>query len=182
MIKVVKQFPVLTAFFIIALIASVRADTLEAPLVPAELALPAGNHLAMEVFADGVQIYTCNAKEDGTGYEWVFKAPEATLYDTARNAIGTHGEGPFWEATDGSRVEGKVQAKVASSDPTAIPWLLLATTSTGNFDGRFANTTFIHRLETVAGIAPTDGCDKASMGEEVRIPYTATYYFYEADY
>jgi hypothetical protein len=181
MIQVVRQFPVLTVLFIIALIASVRADTLEAPVVPAEIALPAGNHLAMKVFADGVQIYTCNAKEDGTGYEWVFKAPEATLYDSSMNTIGTHGAGPFWEANDGSRVEGKVQAKVASSDPTSIPWLLLATTSTGT-EGMFASTTFIHRLETVAGIAPTDGCDEANTGAEARISYTATYYYYEADY
>jgi hypothetical protein len=180
MIKVVRQFPVLTVLFIIALIASVRADSLETPIVPAEIALPEGNHLYMEVLADGVQIYTCTAKEDGTGYEWTFKAPEATLYDTAMNAIGTHGAGPFWEARDGSRVEGKVQAKVASSDPAAIPWLLLGTTSTGG-EGMFATTTFIHRLETVAGIAPTGGCDEANMGAEARIPYTATYYFYEAN-
>jgi hypothetical protein len=178
--KVVKQFPVLTVLFIIALVASVRADTLQTPNVPADIAVPAGNHLFAEVFADGVQIYTCKAKDDGTGYEWAFKAPEATLYDTAMNVIGTHGAGPFWEASDGSRVEGKVQAKVPSSDPTAIPWLLLATTSTG-YDGRFATTTFIQRLETIAGIAPTNGCDEANMDAEARIPYTAVYYFYEAE-
>jgi FtsP/CotA-like multicopper oxidase with cupredoxin domain len=182
MIKVIKQFPVLTLLFAVALIAEVRADGLEPPTTPAEIALPEGNHLALEVAADGVQIYTCQAKDDGTGYEWAFTAPEATLYDTSGTAMGTHGAGPFWEASDGSRVEGKVQAKVASSDPTAIPWLLLATTSTGSLDGKFAKTTFIHRLETVAGIAPTDGCEEANMGAEARIPYTATYYFYEADY
>lgn len=81
--RVIKQFPVLTVLFVIALIASVRADTLEAPTVPAEIALPEGNHLYMEVLADGVQIYTCQAKDDGTGYEWTFKAPEATLYDAS---------------------------------------------------------------------------------------------------
>ena len=181
MIQVVKQFPVLTVLFVIALIASVRADTLEAPSTPAEIAVPEGNVLYMEVFADGVQIYSCGAKEDGTGYEWAFKAPEAILYDMSMNPIGTHGAGPFWQASDGSRVEGKVQAKVASSDPTAIPWLLLATTSTGS-EGMFASTTFIHRLGTVAGIAPTDGCDEANAGAEAKIPYTATYYFYEAAY
>lgn len=180
MIKVVKQFPVISILFVVALIASVRADTLEAPTTPAEIAVPAGNTLFMEVLANGVQIYTCKAKEDSTGYEWSFTVPEATLYDTSMNLIGTHGAGPFWEAKDGSRVEGKVQAKVASSNPTAIPWLLLATTSTGT-EGMFASTTFIHRLETVAGLAPTDGCDEAAMGTEARIPYTATYYFYAAE-
>ncbi len=178
MMNLIKQFPVLSILFVVALIASVRAD--ETPSTPAELAVPAGNTLFAKVLAGGVQIYTCKAKDDGTGYEWSFSAPEATLYDTAMNVIGSHGAGPFWAAKDGSRIEGKVQAKVASSDPTAIPWLLLATTSTGT-DGLFATTTFIHRLETVAGIAPTDGCDEASTGQEARIPYAATYYFYAAE-
>jgi Protein of unknown function (DUF3455) len=180
MIKTVKQFPVLSVLFVVALVASVHADTLETPSTPAEIAVPAGNTLFMKVMADGVQIYTCKAKEDGTGYQWSFTAPEATLYDTSMNPIGSHGAGPFWEAKDGSRVEGKVQAKVASSTPGAIPWLLLATTSTGT-NGMFAPTTFIQRLETVAGIAPADGCDEAATGQEARIPYTATYYFYQAE-
>jgi hypothetical protein len=179
MLKVVKQFPVLTVLFVVALIASVRAD--ETPSTPAEITVPEGNALHMEVLADGVQIYTCKAKDDGTGYEWSFTAPEAALYDTDMNVIGTHGAGPFWEASDGSRVEGKVEARVPSSDPAAIPWLLLSTTSTGA-EGMFAKTTFIHRLETVAGIAPTGGCDEAATGQEARIPYTATYYLYEAAY
>jgi Protein of unknown function (DUF3455) len=178
--KTVKQFPVLSVLFVVALIASVRADTPLAPTTPAEIAVPAGNALFMEVLANGVQIYTCKAKDDGTGYEWSFTAPEAMLYDTSMNLIGTHGAGPFWEAKDGSRVEGNVRAKVASSNPAAIPWLLLATTSAGT-EGMFATTTFIQRLETVAGIAPADGCDEAATGTEARIPYTATYYFYQAE-
>jgi hypothetical protein len=180
MSKVVKQFPVLTVLFVVAVIASVHADSLEAPSTPAELAVPEGNKLSMKVLANGVQIYTCKAKDDGTGYEWSFTAPEATLYDTDMNVIGTHGAGPFWEASDGSRVEGKVEARVPSSDPAAIPWLQLSTTSTGT-EGMFAKTTFIHRLETVAGIAPTDGCDEAATGQEARIPYTAVYYLYQAE-
>jgi hypothetical protein len=180
MMKVVKQFPVLTVLFVVALIASVRADTLQVPSTPAELTVPEGNTLFMEVLANGVQIYSCKAKDDGTGYEWSFTAPDAMLYDTSMNVIGTHGAGPFWEATDGSRVEGKVEARVPSSTAGAIPWLLLATTSTGA-DGMFAATTYIQRLETVAGIAPADGCDEAATGQEARIPYTATYYFYGAE-
>jgi FtsP/CotA-like multicopper oxidase with cupredoxin domain len=179
--KVVKQFPIISVLFVIALIASVRADGLEAPTTPAEIAVPEGNQLFMEVLADGVQIYACKAKDDGTGYEWSFTAPEATLRDSAGTVIGKHYAGPSWEASDGSKVVGKVQAKVPSSDPTAIHWLLLATTSEGSLDGKFAKTTFIQRLETVAGIAPTNGCDEASTGQEAKIPYTATYYFYEAE-
>jgi hypothetical protein len=180
MMKVVKQFPVISVMFVVALVTSVRADTLEVPTTPAEIAVPEGNTLFTEVLANGVQIYTCKAKDDGTGYEWSFSAPEAMLYDTAMKVIGTHGAGPFWEASDGSRVEGKVEARVPSSTPEAIPWLLLSTTSTGE-SGMFASTTFIQRLETVAGIAPADGCNEAAMGSLTSVPYTATYYFYQAE-
>jgi hypothetical protein len=178
--KTIKQFPVLTLLFVVALIASVRADGPKAPVVPSEIAVPEGNPLFIEALADGVQIYTCKAKDDGAGYEWSFSAPEATLRDESGAVLGKHYAGPSWEANDGSRVEGKVQAKVASSDTAAIPWLLLATEGVGT-DGIFAKTTFIQRLETVAGVAPTDGCDEASMGTEARVPYTATYYFYQAE-
>jgi hypothetical protein len=43
MIQIVKQFPVLTVLFVVAVIASVRADSLEVPRTPAELAVPAGS-------------------------------------------------------------------------------------------------------------------------------------------
>ncbi len=180
MIQTVRQFPILTLLLVVALIASVRAEDVEVPSTPAEIAVPEGNQVFMKARADGVQIYTCKAKDDGAGYEWSFSAPEATLYDTAMNVIGTHSAGPVWQASDGSRVEGKVQAKVASSDPAAIPWLLLATTSVGA-EGLFAPTTFIQRLETVWGVAPKDGCNEASLGKEAHIPYSATYYYYKAE-
>ena len=42
--------------------------------------------LAMIVPAKGVQIYECRAGKAGEGgYEWAFVAPEADLFDTARD-------------------------------------------------------------------------------------------------
>ena len=39
----------------------------------------------MMVPAKGVQIYECRAKKDASaGFEWVFVAPEAELFDAAR--------------------------------------------------------------------------------------------------
>ncbi len=150
-----------------------------APTVPAELRVQDGYRLARKLLADGVQIYTCKTKTDNSGYEWVFKAPEATLSDEAGTKVGTHGAGPFWAALDGSRVVGELKAKVNSSDPNAIPWLLLATKSSGG-DGLFAKTAYIQRLDTLGGKAPGDGCAKDALEREVRVPYTANYYFYEA--
>ena len=38
----------------------------------AAMAPPEGSQLVLELFADGVQIYTCDPKDDG--YYWSFKA------------------------------------------------------------------------------------------------------------
>ncbi len=150
-----------------------------APTVSSELRLPEGFKMTRKVLAEGVQIYTCKAKADNSGFEWVFKAPEADLLDEKGVKIGTHGAGPFWAALDGSRIVGEVKARVNSSDPNAIPWLLLATKSVGA-NGVFSRTVFIHRLETVGGKAPADGCGRDTLEREARVWYSAVYYFYEA--
>jgi hypothetical protein len=36
----------------------------------------------------------------------------------------------------------------------------------------------LQRLDTVGGVAPSEGCDEAHAGEEVRAPYEATYAFF----
>jgi hypothetical protein len=40
--------------------------------------------------------------------------------------------------------------------------------------------TYIQRLDTVAGLAPTTGCDATTVGTTARVDYTATYFFYVA--
>ena len=53
--------------------------------VPDTLKPGANESLAMIVPAKGVQIYECRAKKDaGAGFEWAFVAPEAELFDRAR--------------------------------------------------------------------------------------------------
>jgi hypothetical protein len=39
--------------------------------------------------------------------------------------------------------------------------------------------TFIHRVNTAGGKAPSSGCDMGSEGKESPVPYTADYYFYK---
>src|SRR5512145_297981 len=66
--------------------------------VPENLKTPATEALSLVAEAIGVQIYECNAsKEESTRYEWIFKAPEADLFDKAGNKIGKHYAGPTWE-------------------------------------------------------------------------------------
>jgi hypothetical protein len=40
------------------------------------------------------------------------------------------------------------------------------------------NVSYIQRLDTAGGLAPTTGCTADHVGEIAEVPYTATYYFY----
>ena len=126
--------------------------------------------------AEGSQIYTCTATSGG--YGWSFKAPEAALSDDRCAAKGTHFAGPTWKWTaDGSAVVGMKVADAPAPESAGIPWLLLKTASTSG-DGFFARVSAVQRVDTVGGLAPGSGCDAASLGREVNVPYTAVYYFY----
>lgn len=155
-----------------------RADdgppVLPSPLCD-NLAVPDGNEVVFHVYAVGVQIYTWN------GSAWVFVAPAAVLYaDPGHHGIvGMHfltpGQGPTWETKSGSQVIGARQA-ACTPDSGSIPWLKLRAISSqgpGVLDG----VTFIQRVDTVAGIAPsTPG---TTVGQEADVPYMAEYYFYQ---
>ena len=156
------------------------STALKADDIPADLRVPAGAVLAQQAHAAGVQIYRCTAdKSDAARFAWTLKQPEADLFDRAGTKIGKHYAGPTWEANDGSRVTGEVVARTDSPAPNSVPWLLLrAKSASGN--GIFTSVTFIQRLGTAGGIALASGCDQVSAGEEVRVPYTAEYWFYDA--
>jgi uncharacterized protein DUF3455 len=142
------------------------------------LAVPEGNELVAYADATGVQIYACQEASPGSGYSWVFQAPEATLYDRRGRVVGQHFAGPTWEWLDHSKVVGTRLAGF-TADPSAIPELLLAATPDAH-RGRLAKVTFIQRLDTTGGLAPATGCGPAQAGQIARVDYTATYYFYEA--
>ena len=149
------------------------------PVVPETLKVPNTQVLSLETQATGVQIYECNAsKDDPTRFKWVFKAPEAELFDSAGKKIGRHYAGPTWESTDGSRVVGEVKARDNGPDTNAIPWLLLSAKSSGN--GVLSQTQSIQRVHTVGGKAPAKGCNQAQVGKETRVAYKAAYYFFVA--
>jgi hypothetical protein len=150
------------------------SSTPKPPDVPTSLIPPSGQALFLETLANGVQ------KQGQAGvYEWVFRAPEATLTDWSGRAIGKHYAGPMWEAADGSRVLGEVAARDPGPDPTAIPWLLLVAKSTFG-GGRLTPTTSIQRVATAGGVTPTEPCSADNANQFRRVPYTATYYFYKA--
>jgi len=146
--------------------------------IPPVLMPPASSVLLFELGARGVQIYACEAKpDDATSFVWTFQAPEAELINGRGEVVGKHFAGPTWQGQDGSAVVGAVLERADSPDPGAIPWLLLESKDHAG-GGAFSTITHIQRLATAGGVAPSEGCDAAHAGAEVRAPYTATYAFY----
>ncbi len=131
------------------------------------------NKVIFHAYAIGTQNYKWN------GSAWVFIAPAAVLYANADydGEVGTHFAGPTWESNSGSKVVGRRVAG-CTPDPTAIPWLLLqAVSSSGR--GVLHDVTYIQRVNTVGGIAPS--APGSFVGQEADVPYTAEYYFYRAE-
>jgi hypothetical protein len=146
--------------------------------VPAPLQVPANHVLTQRLHGVGAQIYSCRAgKDDAAHVEWQLKEPQADLIDASGHKIGKHYAGPTWEAKDGSKVTGALVARTDSPAPGAIAWLLLSAKATSG-SGMFASVRFIQRLNTVGGNAPSAGCNQTSAGTEVRVPYSAEYWFY----
>jgi Protein of unknown function (DUF3455) len=145
--------------------AALAADSTSSDSVPAAIRVPPGNRLIAQFDAQGVQVYQC------TGGAWKFLEPVAALGDPGPAVI--HFRGPSWESIrDGSLVEA---ATVASSPvPGAIPQLLLQATTTRGA-GIFGNVTYVQRLDTAGGLAPTTTCKD---GQTQGVPYTADYLFY----
>jgi hypothetical protein len=178
--KTTMSRPALLSLTAVVLLACASPPVVHEPEVPAALRPPAGQKVFLEAFATGVQVYECGLKKDQPGaFEWVFRSPEAKLADRAGKPIGQHYGGPTWEANDGSKVVGEVKGRDPGPDATAIPWLLISAKSTSG-SGVLTPTMSIQRVATVGGIAPKQACDAASATQMVRVPYSATYYFYRA--
>ncbi len=149
----------------------VHAET--APVVPEAIRVPDDQVLLFRAFANGTQNYACDA---ATG-AWTFKQPTAVLTSDSGDALGIHGRGPFWAAYDGSRVVGTTAASSPSLDPTQDVPLLLLRGTPGDTDGQMAHVSFIQRLDTHGGAAPSGTCDPAEQAT-LAVPYVAVYYFY----
>lgn len=173
------------------------------PPMPDKLVVSADNTLFLQGHAVGTQNYVC--LPTASGFAWTFFSPQATLFFTfnlfgreVRQQIITHylspnpEEGGLPRATwQGSIDSSEVWAKAieTSTDSNfvaagAIPWLKLQRVGSqrGPTGGdSLANVTFIQRLNTGGGIAPSAGCSGAAdVGSKAMVPYTADYFFYRA--
>lgn len=128
--------------------------------------------VSARLYAAGTQNYMWN------GTTWYFVGPTADLFaDAGGNSfIGIHYAGPTWVSESGSGVVGRL-ADRCDGTPGSIPWLLLSAVSSRG-PGIFEGTTFIQRLNTTGGTAPTT--PGTTYGEMAKVPYTAEYVFYKA--
>jgi hypothetical protein len=181
----------------VALWQPARAADRTTPRVPDNIQVPEGNELFLVGHAVGTQNYICLPSE--TGVKFVLFTPQATLFNDVQEEVITHYFSPnpaedgtiratWQDSRDTSTVWAQVEPGHASSAPAfvkhgAVPWLLL--TVVGSQDGptggeTLTATTFIQRLNTRDGVAPSEDCSSpADVGRQAFVPYTADYLFYK---
>ncbi|MBE7173926.1 MAG: DUF3455 domain-containing protein [Williamsia sp.] len=150
--------------------------------IPAEISLPAnlpkGNSRVATYYAEGVQKYKAQVKAGSSPaeYEWIFVAPQADLYDARNHKVGSHGAGPHWQlsAADSIFAQPYSPPKAATSNGS-IDWLLLMPKSGKNPTGVFTGTTYIQRIATTGGKAPS--VPPLHVTETMDVKYTAVYRF-----
>jgi len=197
----------LAVAFAVAFPRPVYADDVTPPPVPANIKVQAGNVAFLVGHAVGTQNYVC--LPSATGVSFVLFTPQATLFSDGDKEITTHffSPNPFednanpavaaagviratWQhSRDTSTVWGQVKPGNSSSDaafvaPNAIAWLLVTVVGAENGPtggDALTKTTFIQRLNTSGGVAPSTGCrSPTDVGNLAFVPYTADYFFYEA--
>jgi len=169
--------------------------------VPFEIQVPEGNIAFLKGLGVGTQNYACSPS--GAGFAWILFTPEATLLSKVGKQITTHFNSPNPDPSDRntdprvvavggairatwqhSRDSSIVWAKAVSAvpQPNSIAWVKLEVV--GRQDGptggdTLTPTTFIQRVNTVGGLAPSDGCSQLSdVGKKAFVPYTADYFFF----
>jgi hypothetical protein len=184
-----------------------HADHVTPPPVPSSIQVPTGNKAFLEGHAVGTQNYIClpcpnpttpAAMCPASEFAWILFGPQATLFNDDDKQIITHFLSPNPDESGTPRATWQhsrdtstvwAMAIASSSDsafvtPEAIPWLLLQVV--GAQDGptsgdKLSETTFIQRLNTSGGVAPSTGCSLSTdVGKRALVSYTADYFFYKA--
>jgi hypothetical protein len=179
-----------------AALAGAAADDVQPPQVPANLEVEEGHRPFLLAHASGTQNYIC--LPSGSSFAWTFQGPQATLFDDDNGQVTTHylsenpAEGGARRATwQHSRDTSTVWALAIQSSldpnyvaPGAIPWLTLRVVGAQygpDLGDRLTKTTFIQRVNTSGGVAPSSGCAAAAdVGLRALVPYTTDYVFYRA--
>jgi Protein of unknown function (DUF3455) len=169
------------------------AQIVTPPPVPAGLEVDPPNVAFLLGRGVGTQNYVCQPVASIGRVDWVLFTPQATLFDDQGEQLTTHFFSPnpdegsiairaTWEdSRDTSTVWARAVAQ-ATVDPSAITWVKLevvgkAVGPTGG--ATLSGSTFIQRLNTEGGLAPSTGCDTPTdVGKKAFVPYRADYFFY----
>lgn len=184
--------------FTLALSTVSHAQTVTPPAVPAGIEVLAPNEAFLIGHAFGSQNYECQPSESLGRVAWTLFTPQATLFDDSFDQLITHFNSPnpdegdgavvvratWQDSTDSSRFWAKATG-VVTVDPTAIAWVRLQVVGTrrGPTGGdELSESTFVQRVNTKGGLAPTTGCDQLTdVGGKAFVPYTADYVFYRSN-
>jgi hypothetical protein len=171
------------------------------PEVPANL-VPTGATAFFVGHATGTQNYVC--LPSGAGFKFVLFTPQATLFGDNGKQVITHYFSPnlspippeikdtiraTWQDSHDTSTVWAAVAQTAThiTDPDfvkedAVAWLLLQVVGSQSGpigSNKLAPTTFIQRVNTSGGLAPSTGCNSsADVGHEAFQPYTADYVFF----
>lgn len=155
-----------------------NGQALPRPEVPDKIAAPAAEQVVLSAHATGSQIYACQAGTSGKA-AWALKAPDAELHDSQGVVVGHHSAGPTWKYKDGSEITGKAIARVNAPDSASIQWLLLNVVDHSGKKGMLSHVNSVQRINTQGGMPPPDSdCNASKANMDVKIPYSADYYFY----
>jgi hypothetical protein len=161
------------------------------PPVPPGLEVPAGNEAFLLGHGVGTQNYECQPVASLGRVAWTLFTPQATLFDDQGEQLITHFSSPnpaeggivrvsWQDSQDTSSVWA--QGTAFATVPNAIPAVRLEVIGRQvgpNGGNTLFGTTFIQRLDTKGGLAPSTGCDLLTdVGHRAFISYTAEYVFY----
>jgi hypothetical protein len=157
-----------------------QAKPYDQSMLPAAVQVPAGNRVSMETVGAGDITYECRAKANAAGqFEWVFVGPDAKLMDRAGKQVGRYyGPPATWEVNDGSKLTA-TQIAVAPAAAGSIP-LQLVKANPAMGQGAMTGVTYIQRVATQGGVAPSTPCAAGNVGAKQVVKYQADYIFYKA--
>lgn len=192
-----KRSRLALAAAVLALTPLANAAALTPPAVPGDLVVDSTHKPYLVGHAIGTQNYVCAHSTTQPGaVVWTLFGPQATLFGDRGRQLMTHFLSatpddavarPTWQSSTDSSAMWATRVAGSSDptyvDPNAIPWLLLDVVQVQEGPSRgdkLTETSFLQRINTVGGKAPSTGCDGAEdLGKTVMVPYEADYVFYK---
>jgi len=147
---------------------------------------------------------TPTAKCPDSGFAFTLFTPQATLFNDDDEQVTTHYFSPNLNPINPVEIIGMIRVTWQHSQDTSTVWAkaiesysnlgfvargdipLLLLQMVGAQKGptggdTLSETTFIQRLNTSGGAAPSTGCTSpVDIGKQAFVPYTADYFFYKA--